>query len=62
MQPARVRARLQHLQRSQYPNISPHQMLLYAQQDFLAHLDASGYAEQFVRPQRGAQPVRAPPP
>ncbi|MFB9992669.1 nucleotidyl transferase AbiEii/AbiGii toxin family protein [Deinococcus oregonensis] len=49
LQPASVRARLQDLQRRLFPNIPPNQMLLlYAQQGFLARLDASEYAEHFV--------------
>ncbi len=41
--------RLQHLRRTTYPNIPPNTMLLlYAQQGFLARLQASTYAGQFV--------------
>lgn len=44
-----IRVRLQNLRRDHYPNIPPNTMLqLYAQQGFLARLDASPYAEKCV--------------
>lgn len=47
--PASVLARLKNLQRDHYPNIPPNTMLqLYAQQGFLARLDASPYADRLV--------------
>lgn len=47
--PESIRQRLQNLQKKEYPNIPPNVMLLlYAQQGFLARIDASGHAEQFV--------------
>ncbi|OLV16920.1 hypothetical protein [Deinococcus marmoris] len=42
--PASILARLKNLQRERYPNMPPNTMLqLYAQQGFLARLDASPY-------------------
>lgn len=47
--PAGILDRLKHVRRTRYPNLPPNTMLLlYAQQGFLARLDASPYAEQFV--------------
>lgn len=47
--PASVLARLKNLQRDRYPNMPPNTMLqLYAQQGFLARLDASPYADRLV--------------